>query len=128
MKTGLVVLLMLIWSWFAFAQSNTSLCMVKTKLDLTKNCQGKKVQLIGKLATPTQITAHPDMTSPSYRFQNYLDTALGQVVLISSKNISCSEKKLEAIGILGWKNLGGAAGTRDSYQNAFLQVERFKCL
>jgi hypothetical protein len=125
MKTGLVVLLMLISSWFAFAQSNTSLCTVKTKLDLTKNCQGKKVQLKGTLST--QVNAHPDMTSPSYRFQNYLDTAFGQVVLISSKNISCAKKKLEVTGILGWKDLGGAAGTRDSYQNAFITVEKFIC-
>ncbi len=125
MKIGVVVLLMLISSWFALAQSNTSLCVLKTKLDLTKNCQGKKVQLKGTMAT--LVTAHPDMTTPSYRFQNYLDTAFGQVVLISSKSISCPKKTLEVIGILGWKDLGGAAGTRNSYQNAFVTIEKITC-
>lgn len=125
MKTGLVVLMMLISSWFALAQSNTTLCVLKTKLDLTKNCQGKKVQLKGTIAT--LVTAHPDMTTPSYRFQSYLDTAFGQVVLISSKSISCPKKTLEVIGTLGWKDLGGAAGTRNSYQNAFIAIEKFTC-
>lgn len=124
MKIGLVVLIVLISSWFTFAQGNTSLCAVKTKMDLTKNCQGKKVQLKGTMAT--LVTAHPDMTTPTYRFQSYLDTAFGQVVLVSGKSISC-RKKLEVIGILGWKDLGGAAGTRDSYQNAFVAVEKFTC-
>jgi hypothetical protein len=124
MRLGLVVL-MLLSSWFALAQSNTSLCTVKTKLDLTKNCQGKKVQLKGTMAT--LVTAHPDMTTPSYRFQSYLDTAFGQVVLISTKSISCPKKTLEVTGTLGWKDLGGAAGTRDSYQNAFITVEKFAC-
>jgi hypothetical protein len=124
MKTSLVLLALLASSWFALAQNNTSLCVIKTNTDLTKNCQGKKVQLKGTIAK--LVTAHPDMTTPSYRFQNYLDTAFGQVVLISAKNISC-QKKLEVTGKLGWKDMGGAAGTRDSYQNAFIAVEKFTC-
>ena len=125
MKTVWVILMMLISSWSAVGQSNTLVCAVKTKLDLTKNCQGKKIQLKGTLAS--LVTAHPDMTSPSYRFQNYLDTAFGQVVLISGKSIICPKKKIEVTGVLGWKDLGGAAGTRNSYQNAFITVEKFTC-
>ncbi len=117
-------LVVLLLASVGLGQNKETLCTVKTKLDLTKNCQGKKVMLSGTISK--SVSAHPIMTSPSYPFQNYLDISLGQIVLLSSKDIACT-KKLEVTGVLGWKNMGGAPGTRDSYQNAFLNVERFVC-
>jgi hypothetical protein len=109
----------------ALAQSQTAMCTVKTRLDLSKNCQGKTVQLSGALGIGT---AHPVMTTPDLPHQNYLDTSLGQIVLLTQKPINCPSKKLLVTGKLGWKAMGGAAGTRDSYANAFVMVSSLKCL
>jgi hypothetical protein len=109
----------------ALAQAQPTTCTVKSRLDLSKNCQGKTVQLSGTLGIGT---AHPVMTTPDLPNQNYLDTNLGQIVLLTQKPINCPSKKLLVTGKLGWKAMGGAAGTRDSYANAFVMVSSIKCL
>jgi hypothetical protein len=83
------------------------------------------VQLSGTLGIGT---AHPVMTTPDLPHQNYLDTNLGQIVLLTQKPINCPNKKISITGKLGWKAMGGAAGTRDSYANAFVMVSSLKCL
>jgi hypothetical protein len=125
MKILLGVGLLVLGSWLAVGQAQTVSCTVKTRADLSKNCQGKQVQLVGVLGIGT---AHPVLTTPNLTQQNYLDTNLGQIVLLSPKAINCPNKKLSVSGKLGWKAMGGAAGTRDSYANAVLEVSSWKCL
>jgi hypothetical protein len=125
MKTVLVVVVLGLWSWLVLGQAQSATCVVKTRTDLSKTCQGKTVQLEGTLGL---ASAHPTMTTPVLLHQNYLDTALGQIVLLSQTKIECAKKKLSVVGKLGWKALGGAAGTRNAYANAFVSVTNWKCL
>jgi hypothetical protein len=125
MKILLGVVVAVLGSWLAIGQAQTATCTVKTRTDLSKTCQGKTVQLSGTLGVGT---AHPMMTTPTFRHQNYLDTSFGQIVVLTQQAINCPNKKLGVTGKLGWKAMGGAAGTRDSYANAFVEVSSWKCL
>lgn len=77
-------------------------------------CSDQQVELIGEKAK--MVREHPMATMPgSKQIQDYIDTEGRQVVVLADKPIAC-KGKLTATGTLRSVKLGGAPGTRGSYE------------
>lgn len=77
-------------------------------------CADQQVELIGEKAK--MVSEHPMATMPgSKQVQDYIDTEGRQVVVLTEKAIAC-KGKLTATGTLRSVKLGGAPGTRGSYE------------
>ena len=77
-------------------------------------CADQQVELSGEKAK--MVMEHPMATMPgSKQVQDYIDTEGRQVVVLTDKAIAC-KGKLTATGTLRSVKLGGAPGTRGSYE------------
>ena len=77
-------------------------------------CADQQVELIGEKAK--MVMEHPMATMPgSKQVQDYIDADGRQVVVLTDKAIAC-KGKLTATGTLRSVKLGGAPGTRGSYE------------
>ena len=94
-------------------QETSGLCPLKSSAPQTWSvCDGQKVTFVG--VPPKMVLAHPNAGGIATK-QSYLEVANKQIVVSSSSVPECSGTRI-VTGILHRVDLGGAAGTRSSYQ------------
>ncbi|PIQ27383.1 hypothetical protein COW36_22540 [bacterium (Candidatus Blackallbacteria) CG17_big_fil_post_rev_8_21_14_2_50_48_46] len=98
-------------------------------------CLNQKVELevlmTGYGEKPDEILQHPNMLPPMgkwYQYQTRFSSNLGQLNLISPKEIACPKLKIE--GILSKYELGCKAHEKGKceYSNYVVNVKNFQCL
>lgn len=104
------------------AESSNTFCNDKQALE---GCIDQPVKIIGVESTiPNQ---HPLMNGPN-EHQQYIDTEQGQIVILTSEEISCPAE-IEITGPLDLVALDCEEGEsgKCSYQNYFVTVEKWEC-
>lgn len=105
-------------------QEDSSLCAAKTSAPQTwATCNGKMVRFIGTV--PEVILGHPTAGGPDTK-QSYLEVGKRQIVVSSTAASACSGSRV-VTGILNKVDLGGAAGTRSSYQGWSITEATITC-
>lgn len=121
----LVTLILVIGS--CMAQDKIQYLEIPSKSNL-KEFVGKAVKITGK--KPEIISQHPILTTPEglgkKEFQNYIDTEYGQLIVVSEKEIDCSDK-ITILGMINNISLGGKKNTKNSYENFFIKADSFEC-
>ena len=89
-------------------------------------CLEKEVSLSAK--RPPMLYQHPLISSPTGvdSVQNYIEVEERQIIALSEEQNVCSEVFV-AQGVLKKISLGGAPGTKGSYENYYLSQTRFLC-
>jgi hypothetical protein len=105
-------------------QEDSNLCAAKTSTPETwATCEGKIVRFIG--TGPGIILAHPNAGGADTK-QSYLEVGKRQIVVSSPAAPACSGSRV-VTGILNKVDLGGAAGTRSSYQGWSITEATITC-
>lgn len=105
------------------AEVDPSLC-VPASYEQWATCEGKRVQVDGR--NPEMVNQHPMMNGPDTE-QGYLDVeGGGQIVIVSSEPVSC-KGAMRVVGTLRGIDLGGAPGTKESYQGWMIEGATVTC-
>jgi hypothetical protein len=100
-----------------------SLC-VPASYDQWPTCEGKRVQVDGR--NPEMVHQHPMMNGPDTE-QGYLDVDGGaQIVLVTREVVTC-KGAMRVVGTLRATDLGGAPGTKESYQGWVIEDAEVTC-
>jgi hypothetical protein len=106
------------------AAVDPSLC-VPASYQEWSTCEGKRVQVDGR--NPEMVNQHPMVNGPETE-QGYLDVdGGGQVVIVSSEAVSC-QGAMRVVGTLRDIGLGGAPGTKESYEGWAIEDATVTCL
>lgn len=105
------------------AAVDPSLC-VPASYEQWATCEGKRVQVDGR--NPEMVNQHPMVNGPDTE-QGYLDVeGGGQIVIVSREAVSC-EGAMRVVGTLRGIGLGGAPGTKDSYEGWAIEDATVTC-
>lgn len=105
-------------------QEASEFCAAKTSAPETwAPCSGKMVRFVG--TAPEVILGHP-IAGGSDTKQSYLEVGKRQIVVSSAQVAECSGSRV-VTGILNKVDLGGAAGTRSSYQGWSITEAAITC-
>lgn len=92
----------------------------------------KKIKISGKKAK--FVAQHPIVTVPAVlakdgkaELQSYLDTDFGQLIVVSQEKIDCPNEEITLFGKLKHFSMGGKKGTKNSYSNYIVYVDKYEC-
>ena len=111
-------------------------CVLKSDSDdsLWRACDGEKVTILGQISQ--MVMQHPIIayelgnldgkSKPARTIQNYMDVGEHQIILLSKTEINCIGE-MQIMGTLESIDMGGKAGTKQSYTGWSVQVDEFMC-
>ncbi len=111
-------------------------CVLKSDSDDSawRECDGEGVTILGQISQ--MVMQHPIIayesgslqgkSGPTRSIQNYMDVGDHQIILLSKTEINCTGE-MQVTGTLGRIDMGGKAGTKQSYTGWSVQVDKFMC-